>query len=80
VARSYVFGRRGEQSQWPPITEIINFTKSQLSVTFPVVFLNILKTAECRKSEFFISRIHFAAHFAAPLTLPPRAAAPFATP
>jgi hypothetical protein len=40
----------------------------------------MLKTADGRESKLVISRIHFVAHFAAPWTLPPREAAPLATP
>jgi len=35
---------------------------SQLFIKFPFICLNDLNFVECRKSNFFIADIHFAAH------------------
>jgi hypothetical protein len=73
VARFFYF--RGEQSQWPPVTEITNFKKTHSYLFNFVLFVSIiLNLFSAENSIFSISNIHFAASS----TLLPGAAAPLA--
>jgi hypothetical protein len=51
--------RRVVKSQWPPLTEFMNFKKSQLFIYFPYMRLSNLKFVECWKSCTFYLEYSF---------------------
>ena len=59
------FGAWGEQSQWPPLTEIMNLKKSQLFIEYPFRLNNLKFVAQ--KIFFFLTlNIHCAYRGALP--------------
>ena len=60
------FNARGDQTQWPPLTENTNFRKIAKFIKFPLICLNNLKFAERRKPDFFFHlKFSYVAHFPA---------------
>jgi hypothetical protein len=70
----------GEKQQWPPITEIMTFRKSQLFIEFPYMWLSNLKFYEPRKLNVFTYNSHIPLIFAGSWTLLQGAASPLVSP
>jgi len=57
-----IFGARGQESQWLPLTEFTNLKKNQnYFLNFPLLVSITLNLLRAKNIIFFFSVIHFAA-------------------